>query len=181
MTESHFPYLVRLAPPSMEPISIDEAKAYLKIDGDERDILITRLIVTAREAAESYLQRSLLTQSWKISYDDYAPSRILLPRGPVQNIINVEMIPVSGLTSFVDKDSYRLNTAKDMLILDQPLVSYIIEVTYVAGNKLPSELPAAIRQGIYVHIGEMYEKRMEHMPLNADITSIYRPYKAVNL
>ena len=179
MTE-HFPYFSRSTPPAEEPITASEAKAFLRITGSAEDTLVSRLITTAREAAESYLQRSLVTQTWKLSYDDYAPSRILLPRGPVQSITNVKLIARDGTEIAVDPDAYYLNAGKELLVLEAPLIGHMIEVTYITGYGAASAVPSAIRQGMFSHIAEMYEKRAEALPRSRNAQALYQPYRIVS-
>lgn len=50
-------------PASYEPISLSEAKLYLRVDFDEDDTLINRLIHAARLEAEHVMHRSLATQT----------------------------------------------------------------------------------------------------------------------
>ena len=180
MTEHHFPYFVRTVAPAEEPISLSDAKAFLRVNGSSDDSLITRLIIAAREAAESYLQRSLITQSWQLAYDDYAPSRILLPRGPIQSITSVKMIALDGSQTTIANTAYRLNAGKEVLQLDSPLVSHIIEVVYVTGYGNAAAVPSALRQGIYSHIAEMYDKRVESLPLNRNTQALYQPYRVMS-
>src|ERR1043166_2474175 len=52
------------APPAIEPVTLDEAKAHLKLDTDADDDLVTRLISAARARAEWHLGRALGAQSW---------------------------------------------------------------------------------------------------------------------
>jgi uncharacterized phiE125 gp8 family phage protein len=60
---SHLPRgLERIVPPALEPLTLAETKLYLRVDHPDDDQAILRLIQTAREAAEEYLRRSLLTQ-----------------------------------------------------------------------------------------------------------------------
>lgn len=180
MNELHFPYFVRSVAPSEEPITASDAKAFLRVNGSSDDALITRMIVAAREAAESYLQRSLITQSWQLSYDDYAPSRVLLPRGPVQSIASVKMIALDTTETVISNSNYRLNAGKEILLMDAPLVSHIVEIVYVAGYGATSAVPSAIRQGIYAHVAEMYDKRTDSLPLNRSVQALYQPYRIVS-
>lgn len=179
MTE-HFPYFSRSVGPAEEPVSASDAKAFLRISGSAEDTLVARLIVASREAAESYLQRSLVTQTWKLSYDDYTPSRILLPRGPIQSIISVKLIARDGSETTVDAGSYYLNSGKELLVLDSPLISHMVEITYVTGYGAASAVPSAIRQGMFAHIAEMYEKRAEALPISRNTQTLYQPYRVMS-
>jgi uncharacterized phiE125 gp8 family phage protein len=53
--------------PTVEPISLTEAKQHARITQDNDDAMIQRFIVTAREQAEDYMNRGIMTQTWQMS------------------------------------------------------------------------------------------------------------------
>ena len=55
--------------PTIEPVTLDEAKFYLNIDIDLDDTLITSLIKAARLRCETITQRSFITTTWLQSFD----------------------------------------------------------------------------------------------------------------
>lgn len=61
----------RVTPPAIEPVTLDEAKAHLRVDINAEDSLITRLISDAREWVERFLRRSLITQTWALYLDAF--------------------------------------------------------------------------------------------------------------
>lgn len=63
--------------PNEEPVSIADAKAYLRVDHNEDDSLITSLIKVATSAAEKYTRRAFVTQTWDLWLDQF-PSKTKL-------------------------------------------------------------------------------------------------------
>lgn len=65
--------LVIVTPPSVEPISLSEAKSHLRVDSDftADDNLIGGLIVAARQEAEQICRRALIKQTWKLAIDQF--------------------------------------------------------------------------------------------------------------
>lgn len=57
--------------PSVEPVSLIEAKAHLRVDVTDDDGYISALIVAARQAAETITRRALITQSWAVTLDQF--------------------------------------------------------------------------------------------------------------
>src|SRR5579885_998201 len=52
-----------ITPPSVEPISLTDAKAYLRVDFSDDDAVIANLITRARSYAETVTHRALCTQT----------------------------------------------------------------------------------------------------------------------
>lgn len=84
--------------PSVEPISLEQAKAHLRVDTTDQDDLIETLITAAREKVEDDTGRALITQTLEIALDYFVappdlryvtypyltPAKaILLPRPPL--------------------------------------------------------------------------------------------------
>ena len=75
-----------VTPPSVEPVSLAEAKAHLRVDVADDDLLIANLITAARMQAENLCRRVFVTQQFAL----------YLYAFPVYNNSNV----FSGYTSF---------------------------------------------------------------------------------
>lgn len=71
--------LVRVVtPPDTEPVAIDEAREFSRIDGNFDDAVVGGLIVSARQMAESYLRRSLITRTLRAFLDSF-PNAVSQP------------------------------------------------------------------------------------------------------
>jgi len=175
--------LSRVNAPASEPLTLSEAKLYLRVDSNNEDILIGDLIVAARMMAEHWLKRSLITQSWKLSYDDYIPEEIPLPMGPVSSITNVMVIDRDGETQEIDPEAYHLNAAMDAILFDSMLVGFRIEITYVTGYGSATAIPNPIKQGLLAHIASMYDCRGDNTAnaLPNQTTSLYMPFREICL
>jgi uncharacterized phiE125 gp8 family phage protein len=62
---------VQTAAPAAEPITLAEAKAWLRVDGTDEDTLITALIAAARTHVENFTRRALITQQFEVSFDAF--------------------------------------------------------------------------------------------------------------
>lgn len=83
-TITPFRSLTRHTPPTVEPVSLAEAKAQCRVDGNDEDAYLSSLIAAAREYVESVLDISLVTQVWEARYDCFPLWEIILPRPPMQ-------------------------------------------------------------------------------------------------
>ncbi len=179
MTNIHIPYLTMETEPATDPVTLAETKLYLRVDGVTEDSSINSLISAARHAAEKYMRRSLVTQSWKLSYDDYSPSKVFLLRGPVQSVTSVRIIETDGSEIVVDSGKYRLNAGKEILLIDAALMGNIVEIVYVAGFGDAPDVPEDIRQGILLHIARMFENRSDEAEIPASARRFYDNYRRV--
>lgn len=102
--------LVLTAPPAVEPVSLAEAKAHLRVDSTAEDALVSSLIVTSRLHIEAALALALVTQSWTWTIDAWQHGRsIALPMRPVASIDGV---------SIAGRDGTRIDLAPSDYVLD---------------------------------------------------------------
>ncbi|MBM3617648.1 MAG: hypothetical protein FJX23_03800 [Alphaproteobacteria bacterium] len=179
MAENPTRALSRVQNPDIEPLTLAEAKLYLRVDGSDDDLLISALIRAGREAAEEFLRKSLAVQEWKITYEDYAPLKTPLPRGPVQEILSVKRITRNGDEVAMAEHAYHLNARHDMLHFETIPMSFEVSIHYRTGYG-DEGIPASVRQGMLIHIAEMYDNRAgaaAAMP-SASI-SLYKPHREI--
>lgn len=145
--------------PSTEPVTETEAKARLRLETTADDALITALIVVARQKAEEYLRRALITQSWTLWLDwwphdkqdnrewwdgvregsitnDLAPV-VCLPQSPVVSITHIKTYAADNSATTMSSDGYRLDAA-----------SSPARVCLNQGTTWP--LPGRTRQGVEI-------------------------------
>jgi len=174
-------YLKRITPPQEEPITLNEVKAHLRIDGDEENELLSALITTAREMAEEYTRRSLVQQEWELGIQELT-TKVYLPRSPVREIT---YFAVDGQE--LGTDSYLL-IGQEIFCTKKPLKAVMpdgIVIRYTAGFDADN-IPEAIKRAILMLVGHLYENREGQPPENGyslppTVKVILRPYRAVML
>ena len=82
---------VLVTAPSVEPLSLTEAKAFLRVTFDDDDALIAKLVAGARARAEERQGRAYLTQTWDLYLDAFPGSEeaIEIPLPPLLSITSV--------------------------------------------------------------------------------------------
>lgn len=175
--------LTRTAAPATEPVTLAEAKLYLRVDSTTEDSLIGDLILAARMVAESWLKSSLISQSWKLAYDCGIPEAVWLPMGPVNAITSVVVFNRDGTSNTLSSSAYYLNAARNSLVLDSVQLGFRVEITYSTGYGDATTVPKPIKQGILCHIGAMYDRRGEDAdaPLPEQAVSLYMPFREIRL
>ena len=63
--------LVRVTEPTVNPVTLSEAKAHLRIDSDAEDALISSLVTAATRWAEDYCDRTWCYTQWQMSTDSF--------------------------------------------------------------------------------------------------------------
>ncbi|WGD30391.1 head-tail connector protein [Ancylobacter sp. WKF20] len=76
---------VLLAGPPAEPLTLAEAKAYLRVDHEAEDGLIASLLTSARATVEALTRRVLIDQSWRLARDAWPASGLIpVPVNPLR-------------------------------------------------------------------------------------------------
>ena len=78
---------ILLTAPVAEPLTLDETRAFLRVEHADDDALITSLITAARLQAEAETRRAFVTQTWRMAFDDWpASGRIDVRPAPLQAV-----------------------------------------------------------------------------------------------
>lgn len=119
------PRLVLVTDPVAEPVTLAEAKLWLKVDLDDDDDLITALITAARRIFEELTGRSLVNTVWRAEWDHLprvgsylgaGASRVLeLPRAPLVSVawIKYSADDSAGTETTFAASNYTVETGLD--------------------------------------------------------------------
>jgi uncharacterized phiE125 gp8 family phage protein len=167
--------LTRQIPPSVEPVTLAEAKAHLRVDASDDDAYILGLITTAREWCEEYLDRTLVSTQWVMRLDKFPDDGTMdveLPRPPIVSsgtatAVSVTYTAENGGTQSWSSASYRVDRASTpgvVRTLDgQTWPPHLqddnaVTVTWWGGyGPSGSSVPAAIRHAILMLVGHWYD------------------------
>ena len=161
--------LVLVTGPASEPVSVEEAKAHLRVDGSDDDAYIGTLITTARSHVETITRRALITQTWKLVLDDWPDDVLELYLPPLVSVSSLTYKDADGDTQtfassnyVVDADSVpgRLCLADDASWPSDDLYPMgAVQIQYVAGYGDADEVPQPIKSAILLLVGHYYENR----------------------
>jgi uncharacterized phiE125 gp8 family phage protein len=155
-----------LAGPAEEPVSLAEAKGFLKVDDTAEDGLITTLIGAARLHVEGVTGRALLAQSWRVVLDGWPESRqVRLPVTPLMAVTEINAYDEAGAAHELPLDQFLREP--DRLLLPATVAGMPVlrerqglEIDYVAGfGTEPADVPADIRQALLLLVGHWHEHR----------------------
>lgn len=175
--------------PTVEPVTLEEAKLHLKVDGADDNTLITALIMTARQLAEIETKRAFITQTWEM-FLDHAPPIIEIPKPPLQSIVEITVLDEDGEEALVGSTTYDVDPSQNSRGrvkvksgLGWPshrgFASFIIE--YNAGyGDAATAVPEALKQGILQLIGYLYDNRgAQEIP--EELKVFFAPYKIMRI
>lgn len=165
---------VRTVAPSPPLITLAEAKAHLRIDGSDEDVLIGGVIASAIQHLDGrggITGRALVTQSWRLETCRPDCSRIYLDMPPVQTISQVQYRSGGQLLTWADGQwrlAFEGNRAK---LVAAEGVSWpgtddredAWQVTFIAGYGAAADVPAPIRSAALLLIGSWYQQREQHI------------------
>ena len=84
--------LCMIEAPIAEPVSLDEAKRWLKVETEDENEIILTLITSARLYIEQATQRLLLQQSWRVIFSDLdMRGAYLMPLSPVLRLLGLTL------------------------------------------------------------------------------------------
>lgn len=155
--------------PALEPITEGEAIEHLNLS--LANVQVSRLyqsIRGARDAAEKYMGRGLLTQTWKYAQDAFT-TEIWLPMAAPLQSVTVQYYNTSGTLTTLSSSVYVVDLLSEpgRICLGPNQVwpslqtgrSLAVEITYVVGWTDPAMIPPSIVDGLYLAIGDSYEHR----------------------
>ena len=164
--------------PSIEPITLTEAKVHLKVDHTDEDSLITILIQGSRETIEQRTNRSLITQTRTIKLDYFPWSQtICLPDGPLISVTSVKYYDENLTFQTFSSSDYWVDTNSNIprvIVKDSWPGTYAmpnaVEIIYSAGyGASGSYVPKALKQAMYLIIGHLYENREQVGDIRYDL------------
>ncbi|MPZ55025.1 MAG: hypothetical protein GEU91_00740 [Rhizobiales bacterium] len=186
---------ILLTGPAAEPLSLDEAKAYLRVAHDDDDDLIAALIDGARHHVEARTRRALITQTWRINCDAWpADGRIAVLPAPLRELAAARVYDEAGEAQAIDLQAFVVDT-----ISVPGVVSFApwsvpgpgreqggIELDMIVGyGDAAGDVPTPLRLAIRLLLAHWYENRgivtAGAAPLPASVAEVIAPYRVLSL
>lgn len=183
------------SPPDEEPVSLDEAKSYLRIGHEGEDQLASEMIVSARSRLEQVAGLALVRQTVQLTWLQW-PAEIAgrgarLPVSPIQQL---ESVAISDQDDTLSDHTDRFQVYCGRLrlrpwsMLPSVAPAERIEITLQAGFGAASKVPGDLREAVLKLIAATYASRRSGAPtpdmlagLPQDVQSILDARKEVRL
>jgi uncharacterized phiE125 gp8 family phage protein len=166
---------IRVAAPAVEPVTVPEMRAYLRLDGDEEDALVAALIRSARLTVETVSACILIEQSWRLRLLRRPAAPVRSPLAPLIAIERVRVFPRGAGAFDLPADAYRLDEASDppRIAIDPGEPEGRVEIDIRVGFGPSAEsVPEPLRQAVRVLVAHWFEHRGDDgpRPFPADLT-----------
>jgi uncharacterized phiE125 gp8 family phage protein len=188
---------ILLNAPALEPVTLADAKLFLRIEHDDDDDVIAALIAAARVHVEAKTRRALITQTWRLTRDVWPAAGVLpiLPV-PLREVSAVGIYRDDGMLQMLDVDAFQIDTvaAPAMLMFERGALpapgrmSGGIEIDIAVGyGDEPDDVPAPLRQAIQLLVAHWYENRRiiaasgEVASMPVSVTSLIAPFRVLSL
>lgn len=151
--------------PTVEPVSLAEAKLHCKVDGTDDDTRLAILISAARQLAEQKTGRAFAPQAWELVLDQF-PEAFVLYHAPIASITSVKYIDTAGVERTIDPAYYTLDLDSKPGYLvpaygyqwptTQPSIN-AVRVRYTCGHAAADPALAALKMWMLLAIGTWYK------------------------
>ncbi len=186
--------IILITPPAVEPVSLAEAKAHLRISHSDDDTYVSTLIIAARRQIELQTSLCLIQQGWSVFLDRWPVNDfIAIPLDPVMAIADINIYGDSDVFAVLDPAHYFVDKANwpARVVLrhgrstPQPgRTANGIEIKVTAGfGPAASAVPQELKQAVLLTVAAWFANRGEEqgstLPLMA--LGLIRPYRTWRL
>jgi uncharacterized phiE125 gp8 family phage protein len=186
---------ILLTAPAIEPVSLAEAKAFVRVEHNDDDDLLTALVAGARHLVESRTRRALITQNWRLVRDAWpADGRIDVVPAPLQSLDAVRVFDADGVALALDLQGFVVDRAASRLAFApwSPAApgrsTAGIELDITAGyGSAAIDVPEPLRQALRMLIAHWYDNRglaaigQSVAMLPATVAALIAPHRMVAL
>lgn len=188
---------ILLSGPAVEPITLAQAKQFIRVEHDDDDDIITALIAGSRIHVETQTRHALITQSWRLVRDVW-PELGCVPVLPVplRTLDAARVYKSDGSTLALDVTTFTLDKAAAPARLtfmrgalpapERRAAGIEIDVTCGYGAAA-TNVPEPLRQAIRLLVAHWYENRglvaagQQVAVLPETVAALIAPYRVLAL
>lgn len=172
--------------PTPPAVTIEEAKAYLRIEGAAEDAVLDGLAIAATGLCEGFTGQALIAREVRETVPA-SPEWRRLARTPVRSISGVEGLPAEGAAFALPTDAYAIDidaNGDGWVRVVRPGAAGRAIVTYEAGMAAESGgVPEPLRQGIVRLVAHLFTHRdaADGGGPPAAVAALWRPWRRMRL
>ncbi len=175
----------------LHPVSLDEAKAFLRVDSTYEDALISEFIGAATARVEALSGRALINRTLRQHMAGLPKTGIIdLLARPLVSVEQVRVLALDGTSQILDPSSYYVDMPSARVIVrNDGLVSFAgpqsagLEIDFIAGYGVDAlAVPDALKTAIKQLVVAIFEQRDQNVvPVPLAVQSLLAPYSRVRL
>ena len=189
--------LIMLSGPALEPVSLADAKAFLRVDDVVEDTLIASLVSTSRAHIETALGLGLLTQSWRLTIDAWPEMRVLeVPIAPLRSLVSIRAVTAGATARELDLSGFmieqgprpaRIGLRPGIVLPATQLIAGISVDMLIGFGDRPADVPAPIRHALLLLVAHWYQNREpalvghEVTRIPHTVSDLLQPWRQVRL
>ncbi len=185
--------LLLTTPPTVEPLSLVEAKAHLRVPHADDDTYISTLITLARRRVETRTGLRLITQSWSQFLDCWPPFGMIdLSLNPVSAVTDIIVYGDTDTPSTIDPAHYFLDATSypPRLVFRHGRNpsppgrrAKGIEIRLTAGFGNAAAVPQELKQAILLLVADAFTHRGDDgvRPMSAAVLELINAYRIMRL
>jgi len=152
--------------PAVEPVTLDDMKLYLRLDGDAEDALVTAMIRAGRMTVEAATHLALLEQVWRMRLDAWpAAGFVAPPIGPLRRIEAVRLVSQTGAATELDAAAFCADAGAGMIAIPAtppPLSGGHAEIDVSVGyGAAAPDVPEPLRLAVRAMVACWFDNRGE--------------------
>ena len=173
-----------IKPPAVEPLTLAQAKAYLRVEFSDDDELISDLIVAARLECEHITNRTFISTGLRLvineplgngALDFLANGSLPLPRPPLISVDDIVYHDWSGNASSYDLVVTGGTPGRIAPVFAAGSIARV-SIDYTAGyGSTPASVPRNVIQAMRLLVAHYYEHRSEDAPVPSAVSSLLAP------
>jgi uncharacterized phiE125 gp8 family phage protein len=185
-------YPILIGGPAVEPVTLAEMKAYLRVDDDAEDELLTGLIKAARLMVEAASRRILVEQRWRVTLDCWPQAGVvMLPLSPLIAVESIKVLDAAGTAAEIAPDAIDADAVSDppCIVVSAPPQpgrargGIIIELRAGYGSD-PDTVPATLRLAVKILVARWFENRGDvsgEQTLPPEAVALIAPFRRTRL
>lgn len=161
--------LIESTAPSIEPLTVAELKAHLRLTFSDDDAYLAMIIKVARRSIEQQTNRAFINRSFVLYLNEWRGRNLILPIAPVQSVTHVKYYDADATLQTLSTDVYEVDAlstpSRVVLAYNQSWPTLdtrinAIQVTFIAGyGTTAATVPEELRQAIMLLASHYYVNR----------------------